>query len=425
MAGIQLVNQIISQVLNVFVFTWFLWVPFFLYKIFWMTWVSYVRANFIASRKWILLEIKVPKEVAKSPKAMENFLAGIHGTGRGGTLKEKYWDGLLNAWFSLEIVGDVNGVHFYIWTQEFFKRMIESQIYAQYPSCEIKQVEDYTKDVPRLPTVGWNLWGTEFILTMPSAYPIRTYEDFPMEDISVKEEEMKIDPLASLIEFFGTLKNSEKLWLQIIVQPAGSGWKKEGEAIVAKLAGKPVKLSKPPLPARFIHFVNDIVVSVLGITSAEPTKKQADQFRMLNMSPGEVNTVKAIEQNITKFGLETGIRWVYLAKKEDYNSLSIPAMFGIFKQFSSQSLNGFKSNKNITTSADYVFTEMRLRYKKKNLFNSYVLRSFFHAPYQSQSIVLSSTELATIYHFPGMVAGAPSMGRVEAKRGAPPPNLPI
>ncbi|MBI2021088.1 hypothetical protein HYS99_01070 [Candidatus Giovannonibacteria bacterium] len=426
MAAIPLfVNQIIDQTLEFFGATWFLWAPIVLYFVFWETWVAYVRANFISNLKWMLLEIKIPKEVAKSPKAMENFLAGIHGSGKGGNLLEKYWDGWLTPWFSLEIVGDRTGVHFYIWCQKFFKRMIESQVYAQYPASEIKEVEDYTRDVPSLPVEGWNMWGTEFILTKPDAYPIRTYEDFPIEDISAKEEERKIDPLSSLIEYFGTLRNSERLWLQIVIQPMGDKWKKEGEALVAKLAGKEVKPPTPPFVIRMIGVFFDTVATLLGLPTAASSKKQENQFRMLNMSPGEINTIKAIENNITKFGLETGIRWMYIAKKEDYNTLSIPSMFGIFRQFSSQTLNGFKPNGERTTSADYFFVNTRVNMRKNWLFNAYQLRSFFHPPYKSDTIVLSSTELATIYHFPGMVAGAPSMERIEAKRGAPPPNLPV
>jgi len=102
-------------------------------------------------------------------------------------------------------------------------------------------------------------------------------------------------------------------------------------------------------------------------------------------------------------------------------------MFGIFKQFSSQSLNGFKTNKKITVSIDYFFKNYREPKRKQRLFKSYKLRSVFLPPYKRRSkpFVLSSSELATVYHFPGMVVAAPTTPRIEAKRGAPPPNLPI
>jgi hypothetical protein len=39
--------------------------------------------------------------------------------------------------------------------------------------------------------------------------------------------------------------------------------------------------------------------------------------------------------------------------------------------------------------------------------------------------MLSSEELATVFHIPDMAVTAPSMARVAAKRGAAPGNLPI
>jgi hypothetical protein len=40
-------------------------------------------------------------------------------------------------------------------------------------------------------------------------------------------------------------------------------------------------------------------------------------------------------------------------------------------------------------------------------------------------LVMSSEELATVFHLPDMNVLAPSLTRVEAKRGGAPSNLPI
>jgi len=407
--------------------TWFLWVPFILALLFWETWVRYVRAFAIFKRNYIVLEIKIPRDVAKSPQAMESIFAGIHGTYRKGNLIERYWNGWITAWFSLEIVGDGGEIHFYIWVHDFFKRMIEAQIYAQYPSCEIKVVEDYTKDMPAaLPNQDWSIWGSEYVHTMPDAYPIRTYEDFILEDISTKEEERKIDPLSSLFEFLGHLRPGEKIWIQVLTRPvANDRWKKQGEALVAKMAGKVVKAT-PNFITQIVDVIHDAIVAISGAV-VEQSKKKEDQFRILNLSPGERSTMEAIETNISKIGLETCIRWRHLARPDVYNFLAVPAVNGIFRQFSSQSLNGFKGNGDVVTSTDYLFTEYRNRLRKIRLYKSYRLRSAFHPPYNGRSkpMVLSSSELATIYHFPGLVVSAAAVPRIEAKRGAPPANLPV
>jgi len=146
---------------------------------------------------------------------------------------------------------------------------------------------------------------------------------------------------------------------------------------------------------------------------------------MLNLSPGEQDVVKAIERNIAQLGFEVGIRWIYLAKHDVYNLLAVPAINGIFKQFATQSLNGFKLNGKVSTGIDYVLKKTRIAIRQRRLLNAYRLRSYFYPPYNKfKPFVLSTAELATIYHFPGSVAGVPSMERIGAKKGAPPPNLP-
>ena len=407
--------------------SWFLWVPVGLFWIFWQAWTGYVRAHFMVNHPPILLEIKVPRDIAKSPKAMESILAGIHGTRRLGNFVERYWDGWITGWFSLEIVGDETGVHFYIWGQKFFKRMLEAQIYAQYPSAEIKEVEDYTKQLPdTFPEDEWKAWGSEFLLTKPDAYPIRTYEDFTLEDLSSKEEERKVDPLSSLVEFFGALGEGEKFWLQILVEPAGDDWKKEGEKLAAKLAGRPAA-SKTSVFGYLVDSVNETLALVFGLPSPAAPQKKEEQFLMFRLSPGETDVLKAVEKNIAKLGFNIGMRWLYLARHDKFNYVAVPGIMGIFKQFASPALNGFKLNSNVTTSVDYWFEKTRVRLRAIRLYNAYRLRSCFHPPYKgrSKTFVLNTTELATIYHFPGLVVGAPSFERIEAKRGAPPANLPV
>lgn len=405
--------------------SWFLWLPLSLFFILKETWLRYVKAYYLSRTKWVLLEVKVPREVAKSPKAMESIFAGIHGTSRMGNVYERYWKGFFVPWFSLEIVGNNTGVHFYIRCSIFFRKMIESQIFAQYPSCEISEVEDYTKALPSsMPHSEWGIWGTEFVLQKPDAYPIRTYEDFILsEKVALKEEEKKIDPLSSLLEFLGSLNEGENIWIQMLVRTASNTWKEEGRRLIQKLAGREPKVDEPAI-TKMIYSIDK---AIGGVSVAVPEKKESTTPKILTLTPGEIDVIKAIERNISKIGLEVGFRWIYIAKKELYNPIAIPAMNGIFRQFSSPDLNGFKPNKLITTSIDYVLKSTREAMRKRRLYDAYRLRSFFMPPYskRSKSFVLSSEELATIYHFPGEVVHAPGFARIEAKKGAPPANLPI
>lgn len=425
-----LINQIFDF-WRLFSAYWYIWAPIGLFFVFRAAWLGYVRGYFLSHLTWTLIEVQVPRDVAKSPKAMESIYAGLHGTTKNPDLVEKYWKGVCPPWFSLEIAGDESGVHFYIWTQESYRRLVEAQIYAQYQSSEVRVVEDYIKLLPpTLPDKDWTLWGTEFMLTKPDAYPIRTYEEFTLEDMSAKEEERKIDPLSAMVEFLGALQAGEKCWIQMLVRPTGDAWKKEGDELVGEMMGKPKKVNKNFLQAIF-DLAGDMLGAVLPGPAAGDVPPKREEFSLFKLSPGQQEVIKAVEKNMSKLGFDTGIRIMYLARRDTFNSVGISALMGIFKQFSSQSLNGFKPHPKTAVKSGYIGYIGNLRdiiedKKKSRIYRAYRMRSFFYPPFnQIEPFVLSSSELATVYHFPGTVVGAPSMTRIEAKKGTPPTNLPL
>jgi len=384
---------------------WFLWLPLSLLLILWDVWVIYVRTRYNSYQRWVMLEIKLPQEIAKSPRAIEVVFNSLHNT-RKGNLIEQFWEGFLSAWYSFEIAGINGEVHFFVYTSRFFQNLIESQIYAQYPNVEIVEVDDYTKfTTDALPGEKWNVWGAEYSLTKEDSYPIRTYIDMKLEDITKEEE--KADPLSSLMEFFGSLRQGEQVWLQIIIQGAGNDWRKDGEKLLEKLLGK----------KKF------------------ETPKEMEKSKMFFLSPGESETVKAIERNISKIGFQTGIRFVYLARRDVYTAATFASFLGIMKQFNSLNLNGFVPS--YSTSVDYFFTNRREFRRQKNLIDYFRKRTMFYPPYGSflrkhesplgrpKPFILNSEELATIFHFPGRTAETPTLKRLEAQKGGPPLNLPV
>ena len=145
-------------------------------------WLHYVRANFISGIEWVLLEIVPPRDVLRSPKAMELFITNaLYHMSKKGAL-ESYWQGAVWFWFSLEIASIEGQVHFYVRTPSRIKSLIETQMYAQFPQAQIKVVEDYTLVVDKISANStWNLWGCEFKLARPDAYPIKTYVDFGLD----------------------------------------------------------------------------------------------------------------------------------------------------------------------------------------------------------------------------------------------------
>src|SRR3990172_6643701 len=114
----------------------FLWkvfvllIPVFLGILAWRLWFNYVRHSYTSKTKWITLQIKVPRDVFKTPQAMEFiFINAMHQT-YPSTWYPAYVKGVVRSWFSLEIASLGGKVYFFMHIPAFFKNLIESQIYA-------------------------------------------------------------------------------------------------------------------------------------------------------------------------------------------------------------------------------------------------------------------------------------------------------
>lgn len=392
-------DSFVSQALSFLWSGWFLWLPASLVFAAFELWEIYIKTLFVSNMEWVLLEVKVPRTVMKSPRAMEMIFNAVHNT-REGNLFEKHWLGFVKVWLSFEIMSSGGAVRFFVRTPKWFKNLVEAQIYAHYSDVEISEADDYTKLLPLdLPNDEWRVWGAEFALTKEDAFPIRTYVDFKLEDM--KEEMEKADPMSSLLEFMGSARNGEHVWMQLIIRAAGDAWVEEGVKLRDKVLGR----DKPAKEGTF-------------------TKAMA-------LSPGEREILTALERNMEKQGFDVGLRMMYMARKDIFSRVNIASITGVLKQYNTKNLNGFKPGK--TTSALWPW-ELIASYKawkeyknQKTMIKAYRERGYFYPPFKSKSkpMVLTAEELATIYHYPGMTVSTPTFARSETKKGMPPPNLPM
>ncbi len=393
-------------------FSWFpYWGPVLLGLLFWHDWMHYIQARWRSKMNWVLLEIKLPKEIHKSPVAMEIMLNSLYQMSGGIVWWDKYWKGKVKDWFSLEMVSIEGHIKFFIRTHSIYKNVIEAQIYGQYPDIEIYEVPDYTRYVDYCGKEGdWDMVGIEYTLIKKDPYPIKTYVDYGLDKEGIKEE-FKVDPLTSVIEYLGSAGKGEQIWMQILVQSASKrykkndgskgDWKDEGKAIIEKISGRGEKKKKE--------------------------EEGNDKFKMLMLTKGEAEVISAIERSMGKLGFDCGIRVLYLVKKDQFNSSNIKALGGILRPFTSGNMNGFKPGL-FTAGFDFPwqdFKGIRLTKYRKEQFEAYKQRSWFYLPRKLKPFVLTSEELATIYHFPGGVAQTPTFGRIPSRKAEAPINLPI
>jgi len=394
------------------------WVPLVLIFIGWEIRLNYKREKYIESLEWALLEIRIPKEVFKSPLAMELVLTkALHQTGGVSTWYHKYVLGQVMLWSSLEIISLEGKIYFLIRTPVKIRPLVESKIYGQYPQAEINELpEDYTMRIREGKNTGWSMFGTEFALTKADPYPIKTYVDFGLDKASTSlESEQQIDPITSTLEYMGSMKEGEQMWLQILVR---AHWAKRYSDPKKFLGKRELKdLAKEEIK----KILKEPTFSPKKDDKGKPTETTA-----MNLSEGQKDAISAIERNMDKMQFDCGIRAIYIAKKDKFNTAHITGLLSLMKQFNSSALNGFKIQN--ATAFDYPWqdpTGRRGAALKQELFNAYRMRSYFYSPHHRKPFVLSSEELATIYHFPGRVSETPSFKRIESKKSEPPVDLPV
>ena len=393
-------------------------------------WVNYIFSRYLQGLKWILLEVRFPRDVIKTPKAMEQFFAGLHAAERKMKFKEKYIKGELPPWFSIEMAGHGGTIRFFIRSQEKYRNLVESHLYAQYPQAEIVEAEDYVSSIPSgTPTKDFDAWGTELILTKPDAYPIRTYPVFFEE----KEAEERIDPLGGLFEFLSSLDPRESIAIHILISPVSAvtdaGWKKDGEKLVAKIIGKEVKETKKGLMIvkEAKSFSSELVQGIyrffsLGGSGEKEQKKVESAMPFL--TPGQKEVVLAVERNIGKIGFKTMIRFMYWAPKDIFNKDKPTVAAGFFRQFNTQNLNGFKTNKRSTPGRGKIFKKRREVGQRRFFVGIFKRRFFPFSKLKTRGFVFNTEELATIFHLPGKFVEAERLSKIEAKKGGPPSELP-
>ncbi|NCU28098.1 MAG: hypothetical protein EOM85_00270 [Candidatus Moranbacteria bacterium] len=380
-------------------------------------WSHYKKETTALEAKWTLLEIQIPREIAKSPSAMELFFSN--------TFDPKLW-------FSLEMVSIDGRVHFYIRTQNNIKDLVQTQIYAQYPQAKVVEIEDYVFDIPKYDKNGdWYVWGCEYSKKKDDFLPLKTYKAYGEEMRAGTKEEFKVDPITPIIELLGSLSKGQQLWIQILA-------KHSGKKYYSKKKEKKVEFSEAAP-----EFLLELLKPYTKVQKNEKGETDLDIRTPKTIEP----VVKAVSEQLGQLHFECGIRVIALSDKkiiteDQFNGLSRSAKL-IFRQFTlanSNELERINTTEFEDAWKDPIGTTMN-KFKRR-LLDSYRLRMFFHPPMildlefpkwlkifaptgKPKVFVLSSEELASIFHFPGMVSETPSFKRVETKIAKPPSNLPI
>ena len=248
-----------------------------------------------------------------------------------------------------------------------------------------------------------------------------------------------------MIEFFGALQKGEQAWLQIVIKVPKKMYHTEGTWFGKHdwVRESRVQLLKLLLP----YTADPKAVVVGGLAVGVRTPKFLDP------------TIERIGNKTNKLGFETGIRLMYVAKKEIFpvgqrtnHSRDIRL---IFRQYHNPDANGFdrlNSTQGDRYSGIFTASKKTVMMLANRMLHEYRERAFFHLPlrhhlfaqnvwdwpipgviavsgiikaqFHHVTFILNTEELATIWHFPGQILKVPTLERIESKEASPPTNLP-
>ncbi len=190
-------------------------------------------------------------------------------------------------------------------------------------------------------------------------YPIRSYKD------------LAVDPMAAITSAMAKMGPEEAAAIQVVVSPTQILWQSEGK-----------------------KFISDT------------KKRESDPEKAKFSTPAK--TLEAVENKAGKPGFEVSVRIVVVSGSEDSAKAHLGNLGGAFEQFNGE-LNGLGGRK-ITRKASFMEDFL---YRYQPIFN---VRG-------NHPSVLSSEELATIFHFPNRQITTPHIFWIYSKTAPAPSEI--
>ncbi len=181
-------------------------------------------------------------------------------------------------------------------------------------------------------------------------------------------KDLPTDPLSSLTAGLAKMGDNEGAVVQVLISPAGSKWQKAGRSFTSK-------------------------------TKKEEANPETAKY---NIDP---KTYEEIENKCSKPGFETTIRMVVSSNTKESAEAHLSNLTSSFSQYNSDHNS---------------FTKVKTRLKKLFMID-FIYR---YQPLFGAKSILSTEELATIYHFPNKSVETPHIFWLNAKRAPAPALIP-
>lgn len=324
--------------------------------------------NQTTDEKLVLL-LQVPRTNEKKELAAEQMFASLHGL-LAFPPEKRFTTGKVES-ISLEIAVLNKSIGFYVCIPKYLKSFVEEQIYAQYPTVQIHEVEDYSD--PGLKHYQVTA-GTDIKLSASDVLPIKTFQSF------------EVDPLAAITATLAKFDEGEEAWIQLLIKPASKNWHKKNEQYASSLRGG-TKSS----------------TNLFGALWNPPEYSKTEATKLTEYDQARVQSA---EEKSHKLGFTSTLRVVYRGNVSTSEAtLRLQSIIAGFKQFNTTYLNGFEQGKIITDGS---------------LATSYSGRKFGKSPF-----TMNIEEIATLYHLPHTNVETPYILWASSQTSEPPAHLPV
>ncbi len=369
----------------------------------------YVRykMNLERSYSMVFLDIRVPKKESKEDRDVEGEQYSTQKDFKeisGGIMTQFFeslysiytgrWERIFKAqeFLSFEYAVIDAQVHFFIVCPRSIVSHVEKLLTSFYPEAYVDKVDDYNIFQSKS-----KVTSAYIVPTQPNWVPIRTFE------------QMKSDPINSIINSLSKIEKGSGAAIQIMVRPRKNGWQKKGREEAKNIFSNKTSSGFTWLnPLTWARLVFELLLK--GDKIVENMDSDGVSTRTTPVTDEEV---KAIEQKNANVGFDAIIRLVSSAPTKSESALNLDHMISAFSQYS------------FSRGNDLDYTRW---HNRKWLISNFIFRNFRRGLYQWLSrtrFLLSCEELASLFHVPNIRFNKyPCIAWQNYKIAPLPPNIP-
>jgi hypothetical protein len=275
-------------------------------------------------------------------------------------------------------------VSFYIAVSRHIETVVEKQIHGFFPEAQVEKIKDYNIFNPK------GSVAASFIRLNKNHYlPFKTYKN------------LERDPLAEIVNAFSKIdETGEGAAIQIILSPTTSAWQRRGLQIAREM-------QKNKTFAKAKKETSTAGMFLKAVKTEEKPNNVAGPPPTMAITPMQQEQIKALEEKASKIGFEANVRLLASSATKIQADQILRGLEGAFAQFSHPNFNSF----NIVRVSGNAL---------KKLVYNFSFRFFD----RSQTMILNTEELTSLFHLPVVALGAPHLKSIKAKQAAAPMNIP-